>query len=183
MFRRVPLALVLCCLAGSTARADFFFEQTGDVVREGSWAAPIAFFSTTSSIDSLAARITTGSDPFSPQAITDFSVGGWSQTSNQGMIATATGSGTGMLGFTLHFSGSFTEPLQFDVAAFSNGEYIGSLHGVWSGNGHFVALSDGTWQPDTSIFGSGGVHAPSPSSLLLGMIGMGLIGMVRFRFL
>ena len=148
-------------------------------MRTGSWSLPLGFFSTTSSIDSIAVRITSG-DPFSPEAMADFNVAGWSEGSNEGMFATATGSGTNMLGFTLHFSGILTAPVQFDVAAFSNGVLIGAIQGDWSGNGHFVSFSDSNWN---GINNSTAAPVPSPSSLLLGMIGLALIGLVRFRFL
>jgi hypothetical protein len=178
--RLAAFATVMGVLAwvSTPASAELYVEQTGPLIPGGSWQAPFSFFSTDLAVDQIAAQITFG-DPFSdPEAIYDFSAAGWSQDTNDGFFASASGPGAQFMVLWLDFSGDATAPVEFDVAAFSGATFLGSYHASYSGSGFgFVSMTLGDWDGTPSPVRS----TPAPGAALLGVIGLGMIGCVKLR--
>ncbi len=181
--RFLSTAAVTIAACATPAFSDLYLRQTGPIEPKGSWLLPLGFASTTTSIDMIGVQITTGA-PFDTPAVHGLDAG-WSQTLNSGMLAAAAGPGSNMVGFVLHFSGELTDPVEFDVAAFSNGEFVGAYHGSWSGSGHFVELTASDWMPSAGDFGGDGGGdgnpVPAPGAGVLALLGMGCMALVTRR--
>lgn len=175
----VLLAAGLLIFAGALpASADFSMEVISEPKGGGSWIVGLGLPSDIS-YDLVGTRITTG-EPYGEPAFLDFKVGGWSEILNDPVrvIAAASGPYNDNVGFTLHFSGDFADPVHFDVVAYSGETLLGCMHGYWPGDGPAAAvlvISPGDWDPG----GPGVFQIPAPGAVLLGAIGLGLIVVVK----
>lgn len=182
------IAMVILALSAPSALADLYVEQTGPAEPAGSWILPLGAASLLHEIDLVGARITSG-DPFGSWAIRPFHPSGWSEIMNTGYVAAAAGPAAHLVGLLFHFSGEIFEPLEFDVAAFSNGQLLGAYHGSWSGSG-FVQLTWSTWHPSAVQFNAGGGNStsnpspmPVPNAAILALTGMACMALFMRRFL
>ena len=114
---------------GGSLDLPFYIRQVAEAVPDGSWTLPLIVYSRDAPFDLLAVRITSG-DPFRDPAFRYFNVDGWGEVLNDGDLAAASGPGTmGFMFFGLGFSGGITEPVAFDIVAFSGDTLLGSVHG------------------------------------------------------
>ena len=162
---------------GGSLPPSFYVEQSADAFPDGSWTVPLVAFSW-SPIDLLGVRITSGK-PFTDPAFKYFSMGGWSETLNDGTLAAASGPGTNAMLFFLGFSGDISDPVEFDIVAFSGDTRLGSVHGSWDGVSCWIDFSWGDWSPTRSSLVAA---VPAPGATELAVLGLVLVGVIRRRF-
>ena len=170
---KIAIIVALMALAHwAPALADFTMVVTSEPNGGGSWIVDLGLPSGIS-YDLVTTRITTG-EPYGDPAFPDFNLEGRSEVFNdpEAREAAARGSFFDNLEFILHFSGAFEDPVHFDVAAFAGDTLLGAMHGFWTGPGPLAVLliSDSDWD---------GVMIPAPAAALLGVIGPGLIVVVK----
>ena len=175
---KTAIIVALMALAhGAPALADFWMEVIEEPQGGGSWTVGLGLPSD-SAYDFVSTRITTG-EPYGGQAFLSFTMDGWNELGiyNDPVAKTAAAAGpfADNLGFTLHFSGAFSDPVHFDVAGFAGNRFLGAMHGYWPGWGVttcVLEITPGDWDGDVG-------QIPAPGAALLGAIGLGLIVVVK----
>jgi hypothetical protein len=161
------------------ARADFSMAVIEEPQGGGSWSIGLGLLSS-APIDLVGTRITYG-EHYGERAFLDFTREGWSEYFNDPdqKMAAAWGTFYEDLGFTLHFSGDFADPVHMDVVAFSGETLLGCMHGYWPGDSASCCafqIGPADWDPDRDVF-----QVPSPAAAPLGVAGLVFVGLARRR--
>lgn len=177
-FLIAPVVLSVCC---ATARADLTVQQVGPVVFGNSFTVPVSVFN--SVFDLFVIEVvgdTFETLPPAPSIVT--APGTWSGTWVSPTVIIASGPVfVGNLFLDLTFNGTApADGLTLNFSAFLPGHDGASAAGalVWAGgaSGGFSAFSPA---PLTDVTRSAVI--PVPGAVFLGMMGFGLIGLVRKR--
>lgn len=170
-----------------------WISQSTGPTPTNSWFVPLSLdLSGFGEFDSLAIRIDTGGEAFSHNALSDFSKdgSGWSVTgmNREKNISVAGGNQAEQMGLNVHFEGDIPEAsgeVAIDVALFSEGSIVAAARGEWQDFGgsrfdRFVFIQ-GTWVPAIDELPTGMPVVPGPRAVLLGLVGLGITALVRYR--
>lgn len=163
-------ALTAGCLAlaaAATARAGI--TAVGDPFNSGSWTQAFNE-SGVGNFDHIQMFMLSGPSFEQPTAVLNFTVGGWSQTYNDGTTVVGDGPGTTNMNFAIVFSGALSDPLSFVFQAFNGYTNVENVAANWSGS---------AWSFGASSYPTDYV-TPAPGSLALLGLG-GIVGLRRRR--
>ena len=172
MKKLITVCAVFAVLLVIAAPGGATLISVGEIVVGNSWSQ--GFNETgVGNFDLVAVEMLSAGDSFETPAHSGFSDGSWAllyeDTPPTPTLASASGTATNNLTWSINFTGDSSNPLIFNFVAFNGESLLECANAVWNGGGW--SITAGTWNPSRSDV------LPEPATICL--LAFGAIAILR----